>query len=254
MDLRDDLTPPGSPPLDQPPSGDPPPGSPRYPTPTLLSWRMPLLAFAAIAAAFALLYLFDPALYRRMLSEDQPVEIATALLLVCGAYLSLTSGISLLRRDRLVHWFLWLLTLAAVFSALEEISFGQRLVGFDAPSYFREHNAQQEVNVHNTVQKSMIDAGFTMHMIHALVGVAILATGIGLPLLCLVPAIDRLRRSLRIIVPPLRLAPGFILAALLTPEWPTGKEMELAECCCGLCYAWWMWDVRRQIRWGTPRL
>lgn len=42
-----------------------------------------------------------------------------------------------------------LLALACVFAALEEISFGQRIVGWDSPEYFEENSSQEETDFHN---------------------------------------------------------------------------------------------------------
>lgn len=41
--------------------------------------------------------------------------------------------------------------LAFLFGAGEEISWGQRLLNIDSPEFFLEHNAQEEINLHNTI-------------------------------------------------------------------------------------------------------
>jgi hypothetical protein len=59
---------------------------------------------------------------------------------------------------------------AALFVALEEISYGQHLFGWRSPEYFREHNLQGEVNLHNMLGSK---PSKRMHML------ADLGTGIG---------------------------------------------------------------------------
>jgi|SaaInlStandDraft_4_1057021.scaffolds.fasta_scaffold62432_1 hypothetical protein len=45
--------------------------------------------------------------------------------------------------------FFTLLGIAALYVFLEEISWGQRLIGFGTPEFFEKHNYQDEVNFHN---------------------------------------------------------------------------------------------------------
>jgi hypothetical protein len=42
-------------------------------------------------------------------------------------------------------------TLLFIFGTGEEISWGQRLMGIESPSFFTEHNAQGETNLHNMI-------------------------------------------------------------------------------------------------------
>lgn len=41
--------------------------------------------------------------------------------------------------------------LAYIWAGGEEISWGQRIIGFESPEYFRENNDQQEFTFHNLV-------------------------------------------------------------------------------------------------------
>ncbi len=47
------------------------------------------------------------------------------------------------------RWFFLALSLSCLYVAMEEISWGQRLVGFSSPEFFRANNLQGEFNVHN---------------------------------------------------------------------------------------------------------
>ncbi len=84
--------------------------------------------------------------------EDGPIEWGTAAALLAAAAVSAwtawqaATGTS---RLRAVVWFG--LALFCLFAAGEEISWGQRLLGFSSPTFFLEHNAQRETNLHNMV-------------------------------------------------------------------------------------------------------
>ena len=49
------------------------------------------------------------------------------------------------------NFFLLVLALAMFFGAGEEISWGQRIFNFQTSEYFKEHNSQDEENIHNLV-------------------------------------------------------------------------------------------------------
>ena len=86
--------------------------------------------------------------------EDGPVEWATALALLVGAAMNLYR-IYILWPFR--HWkfVLGLFAFAMIFSFgfMEEISWGQRILGnftdFSPPEFFRRYNTQGEMNLHN---------------------------------------------------------------------------------------------------------
>ena len=52
-----------------------------------------------------------------------------------------------------------LLALAAFFAAGEELSWGQRLFGFEPPELFLEENFQQELNLHNLFDEEYFHPG-----------------------------------------------------------------------------------------------
>ncbi len=79
--------------------------------------------------------------------EDALVENSTAFLFFLTALLLL----AIAARGRGVpgRWLYLLGAFAFVFAAGEEISWGQRIFGFETPSYLREINLQNEFNLHN---------------------------------------------------------------------------------------------------------
>lgn len=84
--------------------------------------------------------------------EDGPVEWATAAALLAAAGVAAWTVLHPPAERRRVHAVTWLgLVLLCLFAAGEEISWGQRLLGFSTPEFFLAHNAQRETNLHNMV-------------------------------------------------------------------------------------------------------
>lgn len=88
----------------------------------------------------------------RFANEDGIVENLTALALLA---IALTCGYRLMKQWR-KHSRTWLLGTALFsilffFAAGEEISWGQRIFGWESGDFFLERNAQSETNLHNLV-------------------------------------------------------------------------------------------------------
>ncbi len=82
-------------------------------------------------------------------AEDGLFESATAIiLLICAALLLSSLGRSW-RLDRRLGFAVGFLALLCFLLLMEEISWGQRIIGFETPEEIEEINAQQEVNLHN---------------------------------------------------------------------------------------------------------
>ena len=98
----------------------------------------------------ASLYSVAGACYERSIVEDGLIENATAVVYLCCFVL----GLSLAKRvaaNGARRWSLFYVALsfAFLFVAMEEISWGQRLLAFESPSLFHEQNIQKEVSLHN---------------------------------------------------------------------------------------------------------
>jgi hypothetical protein len=108
--------------------------------------------FAIVGASFLFLA-FRPT--RRamlwMLDEDHPIETATALLFVVAAVMAAVLTRKLRRRSvaRWVPKFYGVFAILHFLAALEEISWGQRLIGFETPAALRAINGQGETTLHN---------------------------------------------------------------------------------------------------------
>lgn len=107
-----------------------------------------------------------------------------------------------------------------LFVAGEEMSWGQRLIGYSPPEFFLANNFQQELTLHNLSQ-SVQPGSFLM--------LALAGYGVLLPL----AQAESLRRVLRRVgatPPPLALVPWFVVAIVLLWDYPfsfTGEWVEL---------------------------
>jgi hypothetical protein len=84
--------------------------------------------------------------------EGGPVETGSFLVLLLIAARAGFCGIRPAERPLAGRWgrlLPGLLAVAALLAALEEISWGQHLFGFESPPFFQTHNRQAETNLHN---------------------------------------------------------------------------------------------------------
>jgi len=84
--------------------------------------------------------------------EDGPVEWSTAICLFLASLVLLRNVLRLVgRAEAAAAALTFLYALLFFFGAGEEISWGQRLFGWESGEFFRENNAQHETNIHNLV-------------------------------------------------------------------------------------------------------
>ncbi len=101
---------------------------------------------AAIFAAIMALYYFFPVWYVYLISESTPAEYATTTAYLAGCFLLAWAMI----RNRDARTMMCaLLLLFMFFVGMEEISWGQRIIGIETSDFFMEHNHQREFNLHN---------------------------------------------------------------------------------------------------------
>jgi len=118
-------------------------------------------------------------------------------------------------------WFVLGLAAFCAFVALEEISWGQRIVGYRPPEYFLESNYQQELNVHNVIDTDLRKLALQL---------VIFGYGVTLPLVMLVPMVGERLRSFGIVAPPPALIPAFLVTGIWQVTYPikfTGEWVEL---------------------------
>ncbi|KZY40374.1 hypothetical protein A3731_37500, partial [Roseovarius sp. HI0049] len=135
--------------------------------------------------------------------EDRLVEYATALFLLVASGILVSNALSLRAKG---------LTLAAILTAVyallfflgagEEISWGQRIFGWESGEFFQENNKQKETNFHNLVvggthlTKTIFGTGLTAVILLYLIALPLLYPRVGL--------IRRLADRLAVPVPGLR--------------------------------------------------
>jgi hypothetical protein len=116
---------------------------------------MPLIGGLALVlgiVAYGLILLRqDPGAFHIWIREDGLVEWLTFVELLIMSFYSFTVSLSFqdsseTKAARRVWFFMGLLFL---FGAMEEISWGQRILGVESPEWFIRHNRQRETNIHN---------------------------------------------------------------------------------------------------------
>ena len=114
-------------------------------------WGYILLGIILLVALF--LGLINEGLFNlHFANEDGIVENGTTVVLFC---VSVLCGYRLIIHRKVQKWS-WLLgtgvfCILFFFAAGEEISWGQRIFGWETGEYFKERNAQKETNVHNLI-------------------------------------------------------------------------------------------------------
>lgn len=120
----------------------------------LLSKQDRFLAFVLPIGVFVFMLIGDkpfPAFMPRMTGQELGfAEISQELCLLCAVAM----GIRILcdRQVVLPRWLaIWVVvcTVGALYSLLEEMSYGQHYLAWDTPEYWRELNRQEETNLHN---------------------------------------------------------------------------------------------------------
>ena len=100
--------------------------------------------------------------YMSFVNEDGPVEWMTAISYLVASLVAFLIARTFSKRRYTILY----LTLAIGFflSALEEISWGQRIFGIKSPHFFQAHNIQRETNLHNLLR------GYVIHKLYIIVG------------------------------------------------------------------------------------
>ena len=96
--------------------------------------------------------IFDRELLEYLILEDGVLENLTALLLFLGGGFVFYHFFKN-KNDKGIWWKIFhvVFGLTLWFGFAEEISWGQRIVGFDTPVFFQKHNKQYEVGIHNLI-------------------------------------------------------------------------------------------------------
>lgn len=173
----------------------------------------------------------DFALVEWLLRKEGPLETLTAMLLLAAAALCALSARHWVRRDAfmgrgMVAPALAVVAIGAFLMAMEEISWGQHLLGFATPESWARINYQQETTLHNLVDQPTLDRSW-----HALS----LGFASGVCLMWLVLA-HTSRPWLRVLLPH----PSLVPLAIMVGITGTLLHAEVAEFLIALfaiCYA-----------------
>lgn len=188
-------------------------------TKALLIDRTLLAAIAIVCVVSFIIHLWDPVYFAAVYAfEDRLVEYGTALFLLVASGILVSNALSLRAKG---------LTLAALLTAFygllfflgagEEISWGQRIFGWESSEFFQENNKQMETNFHNLVvggnhlTKTVFGSGLTAVILLYLVVLPLLYPRVGV--------IRRLADRLAVPVPGLRhtlfaLAASLVIVAM----------------------------------------
>jgi hypothetical protein len=163
----------------------------------------------------------DPFYYVTLAKEDNLVEWATVFFFVLA---SIFSMVIFFRSKKRSEWFYLLFGIVCILFALEEISWGQRIFGFESTKFFLENSDQQEINIHNVVNEWF---SVRTKNIGALL---FFSYGVVFPLAALNRYFRNFVKKWGILIPPLILIPGFVIASFLTVDlFFTGQDEEVAE-------------------------
>jgi len=215
------------------------PGAARFPATALCS----TLALGALTLLVAV-FLFHPVGYVHFIAEDHWAEYGTFVSLAMAACFL---GLALVHHPEARRPGILALALGAGFVAMEEISWGQRILGLDSPDLFAENNLQGELNLHNLFP--VVGAQY------ALAGAGALVWGVLLPPLALRWRWLRAACT-RLGIPrvPAYLRPFFALAAVVLWSRNWLLSGEAGELCLGVALAALAFDLTLRLRRGAhPR-
>lgn len=128
---------------------------------------MNLLIFLPVGVLLWCLYLKieDREVYTQMVLEDGFFEVLTAVAYL-GAVVPalLVSRLLFKQRKNGLGWLYLLAAFGFLFVCLEEISWGQRILGINPPFFFAHNNKQREISAHNFLEPNFL------HLIYIIVG------------------------------------------------------------------------------------
>lgn len=169
-----------------------------------MAWWAYLLPLAVVPLLAAIYYL-SLEIFHALLVEDGVVETMQVVVLVGVVIFSAALAWRLDRQGRRPAAIIYaVLAVGAAFVAIEEISWGQRILGLPTPDTLGEINEQGELNIHNiSVVERLFVVGQFLGAFYALVVPLIVTAGV-MP--------RQTRRLDAALVPPL-----FLAGALLLP-------------------------------------
>lgn len=216
--------------------------------------------------SFSLLFLLRPDVIIRLAEEDGPIEwLGAAMLLLAAALFGVAffrdpEGNALGRFRTRRNLFFLFLALVCFVGFGEEISWGQRVFGFETPALLAEHNFQSEFNFHNLewLHGKTREGLPKFHI--PIEDIFCSGYFLALPLVNLLPPVGRWLRRLNVPVLPLLFVFLFVVhyamnkaVKVFTPEVLQHTRVEIRETVAALLFVLaGMWFARLWAR-GSRR-
>lgn len=216
------------------------------------AWAIALAATPLAIGAIGLVTAPFESVYRALADEDGLLEWIQFAVLLTTIVLAATLAVTLWQRGhRLLALLYVVATVGAIFVAGEEVSWGQRILGFVTPSELEDVNRQGETNVHNI---GSVLALFNLGIM------AVSLSAIVLPFLRWTVWRDRARSVAGyVLIPPLALGTAFaiplvyrVVRLVFLPDAGARvtKYQEFAELCFYVGLAAFFFLAFRAIRSG----
>jgi hypothetical protein len=183
-------------------------------TKELIKNKMSLIIILSLIVLSYSVYFLNEKTVLYITSEDNLFEGGTAFFLLLSSILFFTASKK--------NIFMILLGLVFFFGAGEEISWGQRIFGFEPPEKIKEENVQGEFNIHNLPTfngtkvkgKHIAKVGLArLTEMNFLYRLFILSFGVALPLITYhIGFFKKLVKKLKIPVPPVSMGLFFIVS------------------------------------------
>ena len=130
------------------------------------------LPLSTLPVYFATISVMSHASRKSWLSEMGPIELGTAAAFLAAAGVAIALVVGRRAVPGRYRTLYALFALGAMFVALEEMSYGQHLLGWDSPAWFNAHNRQGETNLHNLADskpsrriRTLANIGFPLVMV-----------------------------------------------------------------------------------------
>ena len=90
--------------------------------------------------------------WRKMNTEGGFIEYGTSLTFLLSAIFAFSvARFFMTRKNKFLGYFYYFISAGTFFVGMEEISWGQKLIGFESTDFFQNYNSQKEITLHNLI-------------------------------------------------------------------------------------------------------